>query len=65
MALLGVEMDGTRGGRDEPAPAAPPAAAQPLSQPGPADLSPRDPGATGYVPSSGPTAGPTTEPAAP
>jgi signal peptidase II len=64
LALLGVEMDGTRGGRDEPAPAAPPAAAQPPSPPGPADPSPRDPGATGYVPSSGPTTGPTPGPAA-
>lgn len=64
LALLGVEMDGTRGGRDEPAPAAPPAAAQPPSPPGPADPSPRDPGATGYVPSSGPTTGPTTGPVA-
>ncbi len=63
LALLGVEMDGTRGGRDEPAPAGAPAAAQPPTPPGPADLSARDPGATGYVPSSGPTAGPTTGPA--
>jgi len=65
LALLGVEMDGTRGtrgGRDEPAPVAPPAAAQPPTPPGPADLSPRDPGATAYVPSSGPTAGPITGP---
>jgi signal peptidase II len=65
LALLGVEMDGTRGtrgGRDEPAPVAPPAAAQPPTPPGPADLSPRDPGATGYVPSTGPTAGPATGP---
>jgi signal peptidase II len=72
LALLGVEMDGTRGGRDEPVPAGPPAAAQP-SPPGLAEPSPRDPGATGYVPSSGPgatgyvpssgpTAGPTTGP---
>ena len=64
LALLGVEMDGTRGRRDEPAPAAPPAAAQPPTPSGPADLSPRDPGATGYVPSSGPTAGPITGPTA-
>jgi len=65
LALLGVEMDGTRGtrgGRDEPAPAAPTAAAQPPTPSGPADLSPRDPGATAYVPSSGPTAGPITGP---
>ena len=64
LALLGVEMDGTRGGRDEPAPAGPPAAAQPPSPPGLADPSPRDPGATGYVPSSGPTAGPAVPPSA-
>ena len=65
LALLGVEMDGTRGtrgGRDEPAPAAPTAAAQPPTPSGPADLSPRDPGATAYVPSSGPTAGPIAGP---
>ena len=65
LALLGVEMDGTRGGRDEPAPGGPTAAAQLPSPPGPADLSARDPGATGYVPSAGPTAGPTTRPAVP
>jgi signal peptidase II len=56
LALLGVEMDGTRGGKDEPVPEAlapPPARPEPVPPPaaGPPD-------GQRYVPSSGPLPGP-------
>jgi len=62
LALLGVEMDGTRGGKDkpstaEPGPAAPPTPS-PTPPPDPADPTPPTVGPAGYVPSAGPTAGP-------
>ena len=57
LALLGVEMDGTRGGRDQPAATGPNA----VPPPAPADPTPRDPGPTGCVPSTGPAAGPAPE----
>ena len=72
LALLGVEMDGTHGGKDEPATAGPGPATPPTPPPGPAEPTQRTLGPAGYVPSAwvpsaGPTAGPrgTADPSAP
>jgi signal peptidase II len=56
LALLGVEMDGTRGGKDEPAVAGPGTPSVPPAPSG--EPTPRTLGPAGYVPSTGPTAGP-------
>lgn len=63
LALLGVEMDGSRGGEDEPAAAGPGPATPPAPPPGPTGPAPRTLGPTGYVPSAGTTAGPPVAPA--
>jgi signal peptidase II len=62
LALLGVEMDGSRGGKDEPAAAGPGPATPPGPPPGPPGPAPRTLGPAGYVPSAGPTAGPPVPP---
>jgi signal peptidase II len=62
LALLGVEMDGTRGGKDQPAPAGPAPSIPPAPSPGSTDPTPRSPGPAGYVPSAG---GPAVGPAPP
>jgi signal peptidase II len=59
LALLGVEMDGTRGGNGEPATADPAPATPPTTPPpDPADPTPCSHGPSGHVASAGPTAGP-------
>ena len=62
LALLGVEMDGSRGGKDEPAAAGPGPATPPGPPPGPPGPARRTLGPAGYVPSAGPTAGPPVPP---
>ena len=62
LALLGVEMDGSRGGKDEPAAAGPGPATPPGPPPGPPGPAPRTLGPAGYVPSAGPTGGPPVPP---